>query len=193
MSTCEERKLWIYQAKKLISLCLLILGECDYSRQGGQDFIALTSLAMRFGVILIDQKGWKCINENNQQDADIAVKDIVLFMASKKSDLYPCIRRYISRLDAPFYSLAISSGRADDKFLITASAITLALRPFHFVNFDTHDDGFIDVKYAAEQYWIYLLTIPWFAQRLPAVLFSALKHKSVLSPCFKMLLVRLRK
>lgn len=189
LSTSEERKIWHYQAKKLICLCLLILAECDYSRQGGQDFIALTSLAMRFVVILIDMKGWKCINDNNRQDADIAVKDLALFLATKKSGSYSCIRRYICRLDAPFYSQAVCSGRADDQFLITASSITLALRPFHIVNFDINDDGLIDVKYAAEQYCVFLLTIPWFSQRVPALLLSALKHKSVLSPCFKMLLV----
>ncbi|KAJ7971465.1 E3 ubiquitin-protein ligase UPL7 [Quillaja saponaria] len=46
-----------------------------------------------------------------------------------------------------------------------------------------------DVNYAAKQYCVFLLTIPWLAQRLPAVLLPALKHKTVLSSCFQTLLI----
>ncbi|KAM7531658.1 hypothetical protein LguiB_035068 [Lonicera macranthoides] len=187
--TFEERRTWNYQAKKLISLCLLILAECDYSNKGVQDIVALTSLAMRFLVILIDVKVWKSTADNNLRDADIAVRDLVHFLGSKKSGLYICIRRYISRLDAPFPSQVNSSAHTDDKFLITASAITLALRPFHIANLDINDNGPLDLQYAAEQYCVFLLTIPWFARRLPAMLLSALKHKSILSPCFRTLLI----
>lgn len=147
---------------------------------------------MRFLVILIDVKVWKSTPDNNLRDADIAVRDLVHFLGSKKSGLYICIRRYISRLDAPFPSQVNSSAHTDDKFLITASAITLALRPFHIANLDINDNGSLDLQYAAEQYCVSLLTIPWFARRLPAMLLSALKHKSILSPCFRTLLVRIK-
>ncbi|KAK6231745.1 hypothetical protein SCA6_001818 [Theobroma cacao] len=33
-------------------------------------------------------------------------------------------------------------------------------------------------------------SIPWLAQRLPAVLLPALKHKSILSPCLQILLFK---
>ncbi|KAK3010125.1 hypothetical protein RJ639_010724 [Escallonia herrerae] len=186
--TSEERRLWIYQAKRLVSLSLLILGECDYSSHGGQDIVLLTSLAMRFVVILTDLKEWKCVTNSSLRDANIAVKDLVQFMCSKESRMYICMRRYINCLDPPFYTKMNSSVQADDKFLITASAITLALRPFHIANLDINGSGPCDVMYAAEQFCVLLLTIPCFAQRLPAVLLSALKHESVLPSCFRMLL-----
>uniref|UniRef100_A0A5B6YGI5 HECT-type E3 ubiquitin transferase n=1 Tax=Davidia involucrata TaxID=16924 RepID=A0A5B6YGI5_DAVIN len=187
--TLEERRIWNYQAQKLISLCLFILGKCDNSCQRCQDIVVLTSLAMRFVVVLTDLKGWKSITDDNLKDADISVKDLVRFMGSKKSGLYICIRRYINNLDAPFSSQMNCSGQTDDRFLITASAVTLALRPFHITNADSNDLDHLDVQYAAEQYCVFLLTIPWFAQRLPAVLLPALRHKSILSHCFRTLLI----
>lgn len=186
----EERRIWLYQAKKLISLCFLVLADCDYSHQGDHGYVLLTSLATRFLVILTDVKGWKHIADNSLRDASGAVKELVQFMGSNKSGMYTCIRRYISRLDAPFPQVT-SSSQKDDKFLITTSAITLALRPFH--NLDIDNNGSLDLLYAAEQYCVFLLTIPWFAQRLPAVLLSPLRHKSILSPCFRALMVRLIK
>ncbi|KAH6807413.1 hypothetical protein C2S51_028521 [Perilla frutescens var. frutescens] len=74
-------------------------------------------------------------------------------------------------------------------FAIVASAITLSLRPFHLTNIDINDKGMMES--AIEQYCISLLTIPWFPQRLPAILVPALRHKSVLSPCLRTLLVRI--
>jgi ubiquitin-protein ligase E3 B len=49
----------------------------------------------------------------------------------------------------------------------------------------------VDINSAPAQYFLFLLTIPWLTQRLPAVLLPALKHKSILSPCFQTLLVRI--
>ncbi|KAL4582809.1 hypothetical protein LXL04_007369 [Taraxacum kok-saghyz] len=47
-STIKDRTTWTYQAKKLISLCPLILSECDYSsHQETHQYIVLTSMAMR--------------------------------------------------------------------------------------------------------------------------------------------------
>ncbi|XP_059667525.1 E3 ubiquitin-protein ligase UPL7 isoform X2 [Cornus florida] len=186
--TLEERRTWLFQAQKLVSLCLSILGECDNSVQGGQDIVALTSLAVRFVVALTDLKGWKTITDDNRKDADKAVKDLIRFMGSKKSGMYICIRRYINNLNAP--SLQVNcSGLTDDRFLITASALTLALRPFHIGNLDSNGLGLLDVEYAAEQCCVFILTIPWLAELLPAVLLPALKHKSVLLPCFRTLLI----
>lgn len=62
VGTQDERRIWIYQTRKLISVCLFILGECDNSHQ---DIFALTSLAMRLAVVLTDVKGWKCIADDN--------------------------------------------------------------------------------------------------------------------------------
>ncbi|WOH06132.1 hypothetical protein DCAR_0625555 [Daucus carota subsp. sativus] len=188
LSTCslEERRIWLYQAKKLISLCLLILAECDYTRQGANEFVILTSLGMRFLVMLTDAKAWKYNSESSFQDANNAVKELILFMGSNKSDLFVCVRRYIIRLDAPFPQLT-GAGQKDDKLLITASAITVSLRPFHILDIEKNDS--LDVQHAAEQFFIFLLSIPWFTQRLPAFLLSSLRHKSVLLRCFRALLI----
>ncbi|KAL2555623.1 AP2/ERF domain-containing protein [Forsythia ovata] len=41
---------------------------------------------------------------------------------------------------------------------------------------DVNDDGMLDC--AVKQLWVLLLTVPWLAQRLPAILVPALKHNS---------------
>lgn len=191
--TLQERRTWSYQAKKLISLCSFILAECDKSHSGGQSIVVLTSLALRLLVVLTDLKGWKSTRNDNLQDADRLVKDLVWFMGSCNSGLYISVRRYINRLDVSFSSQTNSTVQTDDRFMITASAVTLVLRPFHMTNFDVTSTGQADVHYAAEQYCLYLLTVPWLAQRLPAILIPALKHKSILSPCLQIFLVRLIK
>ncbi|KAL2509270.1 E3 ubiquitin-protein ligase [Forsythia ovata] len=185
-ATIEERKIWLYQSKKLISVCLFILADFDYSKQGDQD-VVLTSLAMRLAVVLTDTKGWKSITDDDHEDTNTAVKNLVQFMGSTRSGLFNCIRKFIYKLEAPFSSQGVSSFQTDDKFLILASAVTLSLRPFHVADMDVNDDGMLDC--AVKQFWVLLLTVPWLAQRLPAILVPALKHKSVLSPCFRMLLI----
>lgn len=190
IGTIEERKIWTYQSKKLILLCLFLLVEFDYSGRGFQD-IVLVSLAMRLAVVLTDRTAWKSIMDQDVQDADTAVKNLIWFIGSKDSGTYNSIRRYVWKLQSPISTQRTSSGPTDDKFLITASALTLALRPFHITHFAVNDGDACEVQYAAEGYFSYLLTIPWFSQRLPAVLLPALKHKSVLSSCLRTLLVSL--
>jgi ubiquitin-protein ligase E3 B len=153
--------------------------------------MVLTSLAMRLLVVLTDQKCWKSITNNSPKDADVAWKDLVRFMARPKSGLYLSIRRYINNLDIHFCPQTSTLAQTDDRFLITASAITLALRPFNVTNFDFIGPDVVDINSAPAQYYLFLLTIPWLTQRLPAVLLPALKHKSILSPCFQTLLVRI--
>ncbi|TXG58377.1 hypothetical protein EZV62_016206 [Acer yangbiense] len=187
VGTLQERRTWSYQAKKLISLCSFVLSECDNSHSGGQNFVVLTSL--RLLVVLTDQKGWKSITNDKSQDADVAVKDLVWFMGSCKSGLYISIGRYINKLGVPFSPQMKTIVQTDDRFLITASAVTLALRPFQMTNSAVVSPCPAGVHFAAEQYCLFLLTIPWLVQRLPAVLIPALKHKSVLSPCFQVLLI----
>ncbi|KAM7262797.1 hypothetical protein ACFE04_000480 [Oxalis oulophora] len=181
----EEKSTWTYQAQKLISLCSLILAECDKCHEGGQKIVVLTSLALRLGVMLTDPKGWKCVADDQYNLQDAAAKDLVLFMGSYKSGLYIAIRKYINKLD----SQVNSSLHTDEKLLVTTSAITLALRPFHVAHFDVNVPGKLDCCFAAEQYCLLVLTIPWLVQRLPVFLKPALKHKSVLSPCFQILQV----
>ncbi|KAB2630996.1 E3 ubiquitin-protein ligase UPL7 [Pyrus ussuriensis x Pyrus communis] len=143
---------------------------------------------MRFVSVLTDFKGWKSVAEHDGQSADAAVKNLVRFMGTGESGPYLSIRRYISTLDAPGFSRISSNIQRDDSVLITASTITLALRPFHLAKFDSDGPGSLDAHYVAEKYCVFLLTIPCLTQRLPAVLISAMRHKSILSPCFQTLL-----
>ncbi|PON56137.1 HECT domain containing protein [Parasponia andersonii] len=187
--TPEERRIWNYQSRKLISLCLFILAEFDKFCVGDQEIVVVTSLAMRLVIHLTDLKGWKNITENNCQDADVAIKDLVRLMGIGENGLYISVRRYINTLNTPFSSQIQNVVQKDDKFLITASAITLALRPLHVTNSKADCPGLSDVHSSAEKYCVTLLTIPWLVQRLPAVLVRAMKHKSILSPCLQTLLI----
>ncbi|XP_050380357.1 E3 ubiquitin-protein ligase UPL7 [Argentina anserina] len=190
IGTVEERRVWGYQSRRLISLCIFVLSECDKSRPGGQDIVAITSLAMQLVVVLTDVKGWKSVDQQDCQIADTAVKDLVRFLGSGDSGLYSSIRTYINTLDVPCaLSRSKSRVQTDDSFLITASTITLALRPFHVLKFDVNSLGLLDVHDVAEKYSVFLLTIPWLTQRLPAVLIPAMRHKSILQPCFQTLLI----
>lgn len=188
----EERRIWVCQSKKLISLCLVVLAHFDKSCAEGQD-VVVTSLALRLLVHLTDLKGWKNITDSNRQNADVVVQDLVRFMGIGESGLYVSIRRYINTLDVPFSSQRNRIVLTDEKFLITASAMTLALRPFHMANSEVDGPDLLGVHYIAEKYCVFLLTIPWLVQRLPAVLVSAMKHKTILSPCLHTLLVSLVK
>lgn len=188
IGTIEERRIWRYQARQLTSLSFFILSEFSECTSGAQDITIVTSLAMRVLVMLTDLKGWKGITDDNHLDADLAVKNLIQFMGGNKSGCYVSIARYISALDS-YSSQSKSITQADEKFFITASAITLAVRPFYLTNCDVEGPGMLDVNPAAKQYIICLLTIPWLVQHLPPVLLPALKHKSILFPCFQTLLV----
>ena len=154
-----------------------------------QEIVVVTSLAMRLVILLTDVKGWKNIAADNCQDADLATKNLIRFMGIGESGLYISIRRYLITLDIHFSGQVKNAVQKEEKFLITASAITLALRPLQ--NFEVDGPGISDVQSAAEKYCISLLTIPWLVQRLPAILVCAMKHKSILSPCLQTLLVGL--
>ncbi|KAL2345154.1 hypothetical protein Fmac_006439 [Flemingia macrophylla] len=186
--TTEERRTWRYQAQQLTCLSFFILSEFSECNSGAQDIAIVTSLAMRVLVMLTDLKGWKGITDDNHLHADLAVKDLIQFMGGNKSGCYVSIARYISALDN-YSSQSKSITQADEPFFITASAITLAVRPFYMTNYDVEVPGMLDVNNAAKQYIVYLLTIPWLVQHLPPVLLPALKHKSILFPCFQALLI----
>ncbi|WCJ34402.1 ubiquitin-protein ligase 7 [Euphorbia peplus] len=185
----EERRIWTCQSKKLVSLCAFVLADCDKSHVCGQDIIVLTTLAMRFLVVLTDLKGWKSVPSSSLEDAKAAVNYLIMFMGSSGSGLYVSIGRYINKLDILTSPQTKTMIQADDKFLITAAAITLALRPFNATNLTPNGSELLNVQSAAAQYCMFLLTIPRLTQRLPAVLVSAIKHKSVLSPCLQALLI----
>ena len=192
IGTTEERRIWSYQAQRLTSLGFSILSEFSECKSGAQDLTIVTSLAMCVLVMLTDLKGWKGIADDDCQDADLAVRDLIQFMGSNKCGSYVSIARYISALDN-YSSQTENITQADEIFFITASAITLAVRPFYLTNFDVNGPDMLDDNHVAKQYIVYLLTIPWLVQHLPPVLQPALRHKSILFPCFQTLLVSIIK
>ncbi|KAF7818710.1 E3 ubiquitin-protein ligase UPL7 [Senna tora] len=184
----EERRIWSDQARRLTSLGFFILSEFSKGSSRDQEITLVASLAMRVLVMLTDLKGWKGITDDNRQDADIAVRGLIEYMGSNASGSYESIGRYISSLD--YYSSQTKNiSPTDDKFLITASTITLALQPFYLRNFDVKGPAMLDKNHPANQYFVYMLTIPCLVQRLPSVLRPALKHRSILFPCFLGILI----
>lgn len=187
--TSEERRIWTYQSRKLIAVCLFILAHFDKLQAKEQEIIVTTSLAMRLIVVLTDHNGWKSVNENSRLDAEAALKDLVHYLGTSESGLYLSVRKYMYKLSVIQSSRTTSTIQTNDLFVITVSAITLALRPFHLMNFDTIDTTSWEGHHVAEQFCLFLLTIPGLVQNLPQVLVPAVKHQSILLPCFWTLLV----
>lgn len=188
--TLEDKSIWFFQAQKLVSLSLFILGECDQTCLDCEDIVPLTAQATRLVVTLTDPKGWKCFKNENSVDANIAVKKLIEFMTTRTSNVYICIRRYLMKLDLHIASEKKTMASSDDGFLVTASAITLALRPFHLKKLDASSIDQFDVKDFYGQYLSFILTVPYLTKRLPPILLPALKHESTLIPSLTNLLVR---
>ncbi|CAI0408176.1 unnamed protein product, partial [Linum tenue] len=188
--TLEERRTWTYQSRKLISICSFVLSKCDKDHAEGRDVIVLASLGMRLLVVLTDLNAWRSIAIGRPEDADSAVKDLVRFIGGLESGFYRSLRRYVERLEisSPSRKKRMAS-QTDDLFLVTASSVTLALRPFHALHSDSHGSVLVEMQSAVMHYCLSLLTVPWLAERLPAVLLPAVKHKTVLSPCLKTMLI----
>lgn len=179
----------MHQSRKLLSLGLFILAQCS-TDFGNKIFVALTSLSMRFIVTLTEVKGWKYTTNNNYDAANVQVCKLIQFIGSKDSMVYFYIRRFVCRLDVLSSSQEKNSIQADEIFVITATALTLALRPFHIADSIGKSRSSVEVQSIADIFLVYILTIPWLTKRLPTILLPALKHKSVVSPCLKSLLVR---
>ena len=181
----EERSIWLYQAKKLISLCSFILARCDHSCCKDGSMVDMTAIAMRLAVSLTDCKTWKSLKSESSTDA--SVETLIEYIGTCQSGTYNCVRQYIKCLGPHVTTGKNSSGTAtDDHFLITASAVTLALRPFH----SKKAERGTDLNGASKEYFKLVLTIPYLCKRMPPLLLPALKHISVLQPCLKIILVR---
>ncbi|XP_068648716.1 E3 ubiquitin-protein ligase UPL7 [Aristolochia californica] len=185
MGSPEEKNSWFYQSRKLASVCSFVLAEYDPSNLHNKDQITLTVLAMQLLVALTDPKGWRACKAVNIKDAEIASKDLIEAIISGRTGLFSCIRQHFMKVGGQRKSCV----QRDDNFLITASAVTLALRPFHCVKGDRDHMGRLGVRDAVIHYFAYLLTVPQLSQCLPAVLIPALKHVSVLSSCLNVILI----
>ncbi|XP_031487793.1 E3 ubiquitin-protein ligase UPL7 isoform X2 [Nymphaea colorata] len=198
LGTPEEKSAWLYQSCKLFSICSYVLSKCNYS-SGFKDTVLLTAICMRLMIALTDIKTWKNIKTASASDGAIATRSLIITISNRSSGLYCCMRSYIMKLpvsaDKQYKIVQI-----DDLVMVTASAITLAVRPFQVAGpqideklllhqLNTNQKFFQDIKDAAEQFCIFLLTIPWFKERIPGALLPALRHPTVLFPCLKVLLI----
>ncbi|KAG8062131.1 hypothetical protein GUJ93_ZPchr0003g18460 [Zizania palustris] len=182
----EERSVWLYQAKRLISLCSFILARCDHSCCKDVYMVEITAIAMRLAVSLTDCKTWKILKTEDTTTASASVESLIEFIGANQSGTYSCLRRYISCLGShATLEKKNSSISADDHFLITASAITIALRPFHSMRAGKG----ADLNGASKQYFTFILTIPNLCKHLPPLLLPAIKHISILQPALNILLV----
>ncbi|KAK3149711.1 hypothetical protein QOZ80_3AG0221390 [Eleusine coracana subsp. coracana] len=186
VGTEEEMSVWLYQAKKLISLCSFILARCEYSCCKDGNIVEVTAIAMRLAVSLTDCRTWKNIKTESAGAADASVENLIKFIESSHSGTYNCFRKYIKCLGPHAASEKKNSATAtDDQFLITASAITVALRPFHskIAEMVSHING------ASKEFFTLILTIPYICKRMPPLLLPAFKHISVLQPCLSIVLI----
>ncbi|KAJ0963179.1 hypothetical protein J5N97_028301 [Dioscorea zingiberensis] len=188
VGTADERSAWLYQSKKLLTICFYVLSECDPTNLEDEHMALLTSLAMRLAVSLTDPNCWKSCKSENMNESEVAAKKLIGFMTTKRSGIYSCIHKYIMKLGAHIALQSKTVAKASDHLLITASAVTLALRPFHAKN-SGPGDGDIAMSDASEQYFTCILTIPYLTQCLPSFLLAALKHELVLFPSLKNLLI----
>jgi ubiquitin-protein ligase E3 B len=183
----EERSIWLYQAKKLISLCSSILARCEYSCCKDGNMVEVTAVAMRLAVSLTDCTTWKNIKSDNVGAADDSIESLTKFIGSNHSGIYNCVRKYIKCLGPHAASEKKKSATVtDDQFVITASAITVALRPFH----SKIAEKMSNLNCASREFFTLILTIPYLCKRMPPLLLRAFKHISVLQPCLSIVLVR---
>ncbi|PKU78379.1 E3 ubiquitin-protein ligase UPL7 [Dendrobium catenatum] len=190
VGTAEERSTWFCQAKKLSLLCFSLLAKCDFTCDDDDQMISVIVLAMRLVVSLTDLKQWKSLKLENIGEADISVKRLIYFMG-RSSFMYSSIRKFLMKLKiCNAFEEFKSITPAENIFLITASALTLALRPFQSKSEKSNGDAF-DLKASFQQYSIFILTVPYLTRRLPNLLVPAVKHLSVICPCLNALLAQL--
>ncbi|XP_010504062.1 PREDICTED: E3 ubiquitin-protein ligase UPL7-like isoform X1 [Camelina sativa] len=182
VGTFEESKTWDCQTRKMVSLCSFLLMECNYSQERIKDVIGVTALLLRILIVLTDPKSWKIITKENFEDAETAGKIIIQYIGSCRSGYYSAVRSYIKTL----------TKHTDERLLITTSAVTLTLRPFHVRQPAFVDEHQPDTDVAVEEYVSLILTIPRLVFCLPSALIRALKHKSILMPSFHTILQTLK-
>lgn len=148
--------------------------------------VEITAIAVRLAVSLTDCKTWKNVKSENTRVVDASVQNLIEFVGASQSGTYSCVRTYVKGLGPHVTSGKIISALVtDDQLLITASAVTVALRPFH----STRAERSADLNGVSKEYFTLILTIPYLCKRLPPLLLPALKHISVLQPSLSILLV----
>jgi len=215
----DKMSKWMHQVRQILRLaCAALEKEGRGFREAEQsgtdknnmvlDGSNLAGLAMRVMVSLTDSSTWKCFDDPGQEvrkrKANLVVLGLLEWLASGSAGLYLAVRSYIlANFPVPGIKDEQPRSRGKrDKFIITASIVTVTLRPLLILsaecNKDTHDDEIpkdnkdysFAAKRAAAQFSAHILTIPFLPQRLPQPLLPALQHPTALSPCLKSFGVR---
>ncbi|KAH9298313.1 hypothetical protein KI387_029995, partial [Taxus chinensis] len=153
---------------------------------------------MRLMVSLTDVNTWEHFLKEYKVDGSLVAWNLINWISKEKSGLYSSFRLYMMKYNSPVTRKYNSVGQINDSFIVTASAITMVLRPFHTLqpeNFrnicsESNQSDFVEnynagIKAAAEQFCIYILTIPHLTQRLPAALLPAFQHSATFSHFLK--------
>lgn len=168
-----------------MSVCSLILAECDTNWPSDDDRVLVTSLAVQTLIMLTDPKGWKVYSSEKHNVAETSVKRLICLLANGEDTVYVSIRKYLMKWSSTESQL---NSPTNSHFLIAAGAVTLALRPFQML--DSKSTDMVALKDVAENYCTILLTIPSLYQHVPAFLAPSLRHKSVMMTCLDTLVVR---
>lgn len=206
----DKMSKWIYQARQLLRLACAALGKKGHEfepKASDNNHITLEAsnlagLAIRVIIGLTDSGTWKCFDEPGQEfrkrKAHLVVLGLLEWLASGSGGLYLAVQSYILA-NFPVPGIKDDHARSrgkKDKFIITASIITITLRPLLVLSAECSRDRddektFEDKDYttasnrAAAQFSAHILTIPFLPQRLPQPLLPALQHPSALSPCLR--------
>ncbi|CAI7879168.1 unnamed protein product, partial [Closterium sp. NIES-54] len=169
---------------------------------------------MRVHVSLCDTATWRFLKspavaassspESTLAAAEAQVLSLLAGTASGATGIYPALRMHILTNSAapPVDGWREMKGKgggmggggggaqvAQQIFLLTAAAMTVALRPI--IVFSGRKDGqevagklpSAWASLAADQFSAHILTIPLLTWRLPSPLLPALRHLSALQPC----------
>lgn len=194
----DEQARWLHQVHKILELCGTVLAndghEWSDTEKTGR---ILPGLTVRVMVALTDASMWKGFAQKDDQvKANVRALALLEWLARGHGGLFPAIRSYI----ITNYPVSMSDSEQEqpldrDKFIVTASAITLALRPLVNLSAASQQESQHDRKElerlrassarAAVMFAMHILTIPFLIQRLPGSLVPALQHTSALAPCLR--------
>ncbi|KAL3681995.1 hypothetical protein R1sor_000017 [Riccia sorocarpa] len=197
VGSVEEQSVWVYQAHKILELCSAVLAN-DGSAWTSSERQILPGLAMRVMVAMSDASMWKAFSQQeNLVKANAGVLSLVEWLVQGRSGLYEAIRSYVfTNFPIPKTSTDHGHPPERDKFIVTASAMTMALRPMNVLSAALSDRKEVNQEVvklressscAADVFVAHILTIPFLIQRLPPSLVPALQHPSVLAPCLRSL------
>lgn len=206
---------WVYQARYILRLTCAAIEKEGCGWQEAQQAVRnrnpatleganLPGLAMRVMVALTDTSTWKSFNEPGQEvrkeKADLVALNLLEWLANGNGGLFLAVRSYIIA-NFPVPGIKDDQVRPQgkkDKFIITASIITITLRPLLMLAAACTEDQEQNSEVskerkdfrpasarAAAQFSAHILTIPFLPQRLPGPLLPALEHPSALAPCLR--------